>query len=63
MYWGKISFFPIQATSKGTLWALDRSTFRKIVLRTAFQKRKMYENLLESVHLLSSLSVSPQSCQ
>ncbi len=49
--------FSFQATTKGALWALDRATFRKIVLRTAFQRRKMYEALLEAVPLLTSLSV------
>ena len=42
----------------GMLWAMDRQTFRRIVLRNAFQKRKMYESLLESVPLLSALNVS-----
>lgn len=37
---------------------MDRTTFRRIVLKSAFQKRKMYETLLESVHILKSLSVS-----
>ncbi len=37
---------------------MDRNTFRRIVLKSAFQKRKMYEALLEKVPLLSSLSVS-----
>ena len=37
----------IQASVDGTLWALDRQTFRRIVLRNAFQKRKMYEALIE----------------
>lgn len=46
----------IQAASNGMLWAMDRQTFRRIVLRNAFQKRKMYEKLLETVPLLSSLS-------
>ena len=45
-------------TAGGTLWAMDRSTFRRIVLKSAFQKRKMYEALLEKVPLLHSLSVS-----
>lgn len=40
----------------GMLWAMDRQTFRRIVLRNAFQKRKMYETLLESVPLLSALN-------
>lgn len=47
----------IIASSPGTLWALDRTTFRRIVLKTAFQKRKMYEGLLESVPLLKSLDL------
>jgi len=46
----------IQASVDGTLWALDRQTFRRIVLRNAFQKRKMYEALIENVPLLSALS-------
>ncbi|XP_040573302.1 cAMP-dependent protein kinase type II regulatory subunit isoform X2 [Lepeophtheirus salmonis] len=46
----------IKAVTDGLLWAMDRSTFRKIVLRNAFQKRQMYEKLLESVPLLSTLS-------
>ena len=50
----------IQASVDGTLWALDRQTFRRIVLRNAFQKRKMYEALIENVPLLSALSVSFQ---
>ncbi|XP_076469393.1 cAMP-dependent protein kinase type II-beta regulatory subunit-like isoform X2 [Babylonia areolata] len=47
----------IVASSTGSLWALDRTTFRRIVLKTAFQKRKMYEGLLESVPLLKSLDL------
>ena len=50
----------IQASVDGTLWALDRQTFRRIVLRSAFHKRKMYEALIENVPLLSALSVSCQ---
>lgn len=46
----------IQASTDGVLWALDRQTFRRIVLRNAFQKRKMYEALIENVPLLSALS-------
>ena len=37
---------------------MDRSTFRKIVLKSAFQKRKMYESFLENVSLLKHLEVS-----
>ncbi|XP_059078430.1 cAMP-dependent protein kinase type II regulatory subunit-like [Tigriopus californicus] len=46
----------IKAITDGVLWAMDRTTFRRIVLKSAFQKRKMYETLLESVHILKSLS-------
>jgi len=45
----------IQAVTSGLLWALDRDTFRKLVLRNAYQKRKLYESLLRSVPLLTHL--------
>lgn len=45
----------IVATSDGTLWAMDRTTFRRIVLKNAFNKRKMYEALLEHVPMLKTL--------
>ncbi len=48
----------IKAATDGFLWAMDRLTFRKIVLRSAFQKRKMYETLLQGVPFLNTLSVS-----
>ncbi|XP_065829710.1 cAMP-dependent protein kinase type II regulatory subunit-like isoform X2 [Oscarella lobularis] len=39
----------------GVLWALDRTTFRRIVLQNAFNKRRLYETFLESVPMLQSL--------
>jgi cAMP-dependent protein kinase regulator len=39
----------------GLLWQLDRTTFRRILMDSAFQRRKMYEGFLEEVPLLSSL--------
>jgi len=45
----------IKAETAGSLWAMDRQTFRKIVLKSAFQKRKMYESFLENVSLLKHL--------
>lgn len=45
----------VQAQTSGSLWAMDRQTFRKIVLKSAFQKRKMYESFLENVSLLKHL--------
>lgn len=45
----------VQAETTGLLWAMDRHTFRKIVLRNAHQKRKMYQSFLLQVPLLSHL--------
>ncbi|XP_076465845.1 cAMP-dependent protein kinase type II regulatory subunit-like [Babylonia areolata] len=45
----------VRAVTEGTLWAMDRNSFRKIVLKSAFKKRKKYESLLESVNILQCL--------
>lgn len=45
----------VKAVSVGQLWALDRQTFRRIVLKSAFRKRKMYEQLINGVSMLQSL--------
>ncbi|GIY11183.1 hypothetical protein CDAR_618831 [Caerostris darwini] len=45
----------IEAASDGSLWAMNRQTFRRIVLKSAFKKRKEYEMLLESVPMLQTL--------
>uniref|UniRef100_T1JFA3 Cyclic nucleotide-binding domain-containing protein n=1 Tax=Strigamia maritima TaxID=126957 RepID=T1JFA3_STRMM len=45
----------IKAKTPGSLWAMDRITFRRILLKNAFKKRKMYEALLESVPVLKAL--------
>ncbi|KAL4810401.1 camp-dependent protein kinase regulatory subunit [Aspergillus unguis] len=45
----------VSVDSKSTLWALDRITFRRILMDSAFQRRRMYEAFLEEVPLLSSL--------
>ncbi|CAG5116021.1 unnamed protein product, partial [Candidula unifasciata] len=47
----------IIAATDGTIWALDRQTFRRIVLKTAFNKRKRYEKLIEGCVMLKSLDV------
>lgn len=47
----------IVSTEAGSLlWALDRITFRRILMDAAFQRRRMYEAFLEEVPLLSSLT-------
>ncbi|KAJ5239842.1 hypothetical protein N7468_004461 [Penicillium chermesinum] len=45
----------VSTEPKSTLWALDRITFRRILMDSAFQRRRMYEAFLEEVPLLSSL--------
>ena len=45
----------VSKEGKSTLWALDRITFRRILMDNAFQRRRMYEGFLEEVPLLSSL--------
>ena len=45
----------VSTDPKSTLWALDRITFRRILMDSAFQRRRMYEAFLEDVPLLSSL--------
>ncbi|KZF19617.1 putative camp-dependent protein kinase regulatory subunit [Xylona heveae TC161] len=46
----------ISTEAHSTLWALDRITFRRILMDSAFQRRRMYESFLEEVPLLSSLT-------
>jgi len=48
----------VKAITSGTLWAMDRQTFRRILLKSAYKKRKMYENLINKVPMLKSLEVS-----
>jgi len=45
----------IKTTSESVLWALDRVTFRRILMDSTSKKRRYYESLLEDVPLLSSL--------
>lgn len=46
----------VVAQTDCTLWALDRLTFRKILLGSSFKKRLMYDDLLKSMDVLKSLS-------
>ncbi|GFR82426.1 cAMP-dependent protein kinase type II regulatory subunit-like [Elysia marginata] len=47
----------IVAATDGIVWGLDRQTFRRIVLKTAFNKRKKYEKLIEGCDMLKSLDM------
>lgn len=44
------------SNEQSTLWALDRVTFRRILMDSAFQRRRMYEGFLEEVELLKTLT-------
>lgn len=46
----------VSAEPSCTLWALDRLTFRRILMESTFARRRMYENFLEEVPLLSTLT-------
>lgn len=46
----------VSAEAGCTLWALDRMTFRRILMESTFARRRMYESFLEEVPLLQSLT-------
>jgi cAMP-dependent protein kinase regulator len=46
----------VSAEAGCTLWALDRVTFRRILMDSTFQRRRLYEEFLEGVPLLSTLN-------
>lgn len=46
----------ISAEPNSTLWALDRLTFRRILMESTFARRRMYESFLEEVPVLSTLT-------
>ncbi|XP_053111337.1 cAMP-dependent protein kinase type II-beta regulatory subunit isoform X2 [Hemicordylus capensis] len=48
----------IIATSSGSVWGLDRATFRRIIVKNNAKKRRMYENFIESLPFLKSLELS-----
>ncbi|CAK7273010.1 hypothetical protein SEPCBS119000_005423 [Sporothrix epigloea] len=46
----------MSAENSCTLWALDRLTFRRILMESTFARRRMYESFLEEVPLLATLT-------
>ncbi|SCU78271.1 LAFA_0A05798g1_1 [Lachancea sp. 'fantastica'] len=46
----------VLATTDCVLWALDRLTFRRILLGSSFKKRILYDELLKSMPVLQSLT-------
>lgn len=51
----------VACTPNVTCWALDRLTFRRILLEGTFNKRLMYENFLKEVKILSGLTNQERS--
>ncbi|XP_015752967.1 PREDICTED: cAMP-dependent protein kinase type I-alpha regulatory subunit-like isoform X2 [Acropora digitifera] len=45
----------LKAKTDVKLWAIDGSTYRRILMRSQINKRKMYEQFLEKVSILESL--------
>jgi len=45
----------VQAETDGSVWGVDRRTFRRIVVKNAYRRRQTYEALLDSVPMLKSL--------
>lgn len=48
----------VVAKTDALLWAVDRVTFRRIIMNNTFRKRKMYESFLGTVPILQSLEVN-----
>src|SRR5699024_7962553 len=48
----------IQAKSDVKLWAIDRDTYRRILMGQFIKKRKMYEEFLSKVKILGKSSVA-----
>lgn len=46
----------VSSAEPSVIWQLDRITFRRILMDSAFQRRRMYESFLDSVPLLSTLT-------
>lgn len=51
----------ISAEPNCTLWAVDRTTFRRILMESTFARRRMYEGFLGEVPLLASLTAWERS--
>ncbi|KAI9054159.1 hypothetical protein LZ554_001330 [Drepanopeziza brunnea f. sp. 'monogermtubi'] len=46
----------VSAEAGCNLWALDRVTFRRILMDSTFERRRLYESFLEEVPILSTLT-------
>ena len=46
----------VKAKTACSLWAIDRITYRRILMGTTMRKRKLYEGFLEKVPILQHLT-------
>lgn len=51
----------VVAKCSGILWALDRDTFRHIIVQTNNRRSKAYENIVSSMELVKNLSDTERS--
>ena len=51
----------VQAESAGAVWAMERNTFRSIIVVSTMQKRQQYEECLASMPLFTSLTPHQRS--
>ena len=51
----------MKCTQSGVLWALDRQTFRQVMLDTTSKKRKLHEQFLQNVPVLGGLTDQERS--
>jgi cAMP-dependent protein kinase regulator len=51
----------VKASTEGVLWALDRQTFRHIVINATAEQRKRYEEFLEKIPMLGDLTSQQRS--
>ncbi|VDL90532.1 unnamed protein product [Schistocephalus solidus] len=54
-------FATVTAETSGTLWALDRDSFRAIIFNSAYLRWQCFEGLLKKVEIFKSLSPYQQS--
>lgn len=55
LMYGSPRLATVKALEDSVVWAVDRGTFRGIVIDMSFQKRRLYEGFLRSVPLLQTL--------
>jgi cAMP-dependent protein kinase regulator len=51
----------VKATTDGILWAVDRATFRHIIIDSQAKKRQLYETFLDKVPILAHLTKGERS--